>query len=251
MNTNHHRLFAIFLTVAVGNAALTYGDVVVIGSSRDNTIYAESGTDLSNGSGEFMFAGTNGAGIDRRALVLFDLSAIPAGAVIQNVTLTLFMSQSSAGDVNVDLNRLLSDWGESTSNAPGGEGAGTAAAVGDATWDHTFFPGSFWNAEGGDFSAIVSGSQTVGGVGTYQWSSPGMVADVQTWLDGGFPNYGWALIGDSSTFPTAKRFDTRENVSGSPTLTVAFSVIPEPSTTALLLILVPGIVLRRNRKRAS
>ena len=38
-----------------------------------------------------------------------------------------------------------------------------------------------------------------------------MVADVQSWLDVPVQNFGWLLLGEENTFPTSKRFDTREN----------------------------------------
>ena len=113
----------------------------------------------------------------------------------------------------LELHKLLADWGEGTSMAPGEEGDGAPATPNDATWRHRFFDTIFWNTQGGDFSATVSASQMVGAVGQYTWSSAQMVADVQGWLDNPATNFGWLMLGDESVFLTAKRFDTRESTS--------------------------------------
>jgi hypothetical protein len=78
-----------------------------------------------------------------------------------------------------------------------------------------------------------------------------MISDVQGWVDGGLNNFGWILVGDSTTFPTAKRFNTRENTSGSPTLSVEFTVIPEPSAALLPLVLLAMLAQRQNDKRRN
>ena len=43
-----------------------------------------------------------------------------------------------------------------------GEGDGAPATPNDATWRHRFFDSVFWTTQGGDFSATVSASQSVG-----------------------------------------------------------------------------------------
>ena len=67
----------------------------------------------------------------------------------------------------------------------------------------------------------VSGSQSVGLAGQYTWSSPQMVADVQSWLDNPASNFGWLVLGDESAAATAKRFDTRESATP-PVLTIQY-----------------------------
>jgi hypothetical protein len=130
----------------------------------------------------------------------------------------------------VELHKLLADWGEGTSHAPGEEGDGAPATPNDATWRHRFFDTIFWTNEGGDFSVIVSASQSVGAIGQYTWTSAQMVADVQSWLDDPDSNFGWLVLGDESTNVTAKRFDTRESASP-PMLTIQF--IPAPRVTPI------------------
>jgi len=100
----------------------------------------------------------------------------------------------------IELHKLLADWGEGTSQATGEEGQGAPATPNDATWRHRFFDTIFWTNEGGDFSAVVSASQSVGPVGQYTWSSAQMVADVQSWLENPASNFGWLVLGDESTY---------------------------------------------------
>jgi hypothetical protein len=146
--------------------------------------------------------------------------------------LSLNMSRTPTGTARtVELHKLLADWGEGTSVAPGEEGEGAPATTNDATWRHRFFDTIFWTTEGGDFSATVSANQSVGSVGVYTWSSSQMRADVQSWLDDPASNFGWLVLGDESEIATAKRFDTRESASP-PVLTIQFRPPgPRPTPT--------------------
>ncbi|MHC4413948.1 MAG: multicopper oxidase domain-containing protein [Planctomycetota bacterium] len=222
------------LLAAVGAAAVVAGaaraDQVVFDASKDNTLYEDADGDLSNGIGEHLFAGRTlqGPGDDkRRGLVAFDLAgSIPAGSTVNSVTLTLRMSRSNqAGNENVSVHRVLSDWGEGASDAGGQEGSGAAAEPGDATWIHTFWDTQLWSSAGGDFVGGASATTNVGGNGSYGWTSAQMVADVQAWVDDPGSNYGWIVVGNESTAPTAKRFDSQQNSQQSrrPKLTVDFT----------------------------
>ena len=127
-------------------------EVVSVQAAKDNTLYEHAAGALSNGAGAHLFAGRSGTntgaiGPRRRALVFFDVSqAVPAGATIDGVTLSLHVSRAAGGTpAFVTLHRLTADWGEGTSNAPANEGAGTGSAPGDATWLHRFFPDVSWS----------------------------------------------------------------------------------------------------------
>jgi hypothetical protein len=229
-------LLAVILITALGCAGVRSASaaIIVINPSKDNTLYeydpAEG--DHSNGAGFHFFAGENGMGELRRGVLAFDIAAtIPAGSTITAVSLTMNMSMTPAGALIVELHKVLADWGEGTSHAPMGEGDGASATPNDATWRHRFFDSVFWTTQGGDFSATVSASQSVGGVGQYTWSSAQMVADAQSWLDNPASNFGWLVLGDETAIATAKRFDTRESASP-PMLTIQFTpgprVMPTP-----------------------
>jgi len=218
------------LAVAIGSTctALASANIINIMPSKDNTLYeydpAEG--DHSNGAGFHLFAGENGQGEVRRGVLAFDIAGtIPPGSTITAVSLSMNMSMTPAGTVTVELHKLLADWGEGTSHAPMGEGDGAPATPDDATWRHRFFDSVFWTTQGGDFSATVSASQSVGATGHYTWSSAQMVADVQSWLDNPASNSGWLVLGDETAIATAKRFDTRESASP-PILTIEFVRAP-------------------------
>jgi spore coat protein A len=197
-------------------AAASSADTVEIQAAKDNTLYEAPDGDLSNGAGRYFFAGRSlqGPGLDRkRGVIAFDVaSAIPAGSTIDAATLRLRMSRSAqAGSASVAVHRLLADWGEAGSEAPGAGGSGAPVEPGDATWLHRFYPGVFWASPGGDSVDSASASTTIGTTETfYTWSSAQLAADVQGWLDAPSTNFGWVVIGDESTAPTAKRFDSRE-----------------------------------------
>lgn len=223
-------------------AARAAPDQVMLPPSKDNTLYEDVTGSLSNGAGRHFFVGRTNADLIRRGLIAFDIAGnIPAGSTITSATLTLNMSRTRAGATEVELRRLLSDWGEGTSDASGGEGQGAGATNGDATWLHTSFPDSLWGTAGGDFAATVSASTSVAGTGTYTWGSTAqMVTDVQDWLDNPSTNFGWLLVGDESGNQTAKRFDTHENATESnrPVLVVEFTP-PEVSTATNTPTLTP------------
>jgi hypothetical protein len=224
------------LITALGCAGVSSASaaIIVINPSKDNTIYEYDPLegDHSNGAGLHFFAGENAMGELRRGVLAFDVAGtIPAGSTITAVSLTMNMSMTPTGARTVELHKLLADWGEGTSHAPMGEGDGAPATPNDATWRHRFFDTIFWTNEGGDFSATVSASQSVGGIGQYTWNSAQMVADVQSWLDNPASNFGWLVVGDETASATAKRFDTRESASP-PMLTIQYTpgprVLPTP-----------------------
>jgi spore coat protein A len=200
---------------------------VTLPAARDNTLYESATGALSNGAGEYMFTGRTGNGVMRRTVIAFDVaSAIPAGSTINSVTLQLHVSRVANNTLRVTtVHRLLADWGEGTSNATQNEGEGAPATTGDATWIHRFYPSTTWTAAGGDFVATASASALVTGNGTYAWTSPAIVADVQGWLDAPAGNFGWMVRGDESVSETAKRLDSRTNgqVASRPALIVDYT----------------------------
>ena len=209
---------------------LVVADEITLTATKDNTIFESSTGGLSNGSGQFLFAGRSGqsSGSVRRALLAFDLSSIPAEGVVTAVRLTMNMSKTAAGATTVSLHRVMVDWGEGSSNATDrGGGQGAAAATGDATWIHASFDSGIWSNPGGDFVTTASSSLEVGSTSSYTWPSTSqLVADVETWVANSGSNFGWIVVGDESAQRTAKRFDSREHGTASrrPQLVVEFTV---------------------------
>jgi len=216
------------LSLSLGLAATARAAVVELTPDRDNTLF-ESGTGaLSNGAGPSIFVGTTDAGLARRGILHWDIAgAVPAGATIEDVSLTLHLSRANTAEAQtIEVHRVLGDWGEGTSDSsvggtnPGGLGA--TSTTGDATWLHRFFDTEAWINAGGDFDPIVSASADVIGIGNYTWSGEGLGIDVQHWLDVPSDNFGWLLLGNDIE---ARRFDSRESNDASlrPTLSITFS----------------------------
>jgi hypothetical protein len=221
-------LVPLMLAALLGGIApsLATATTININPSKDNTLYefVSVDGDRSNALGDHFFAGMTAEGLIRRGVLAFDIAgSIPSGSTITSVSLSMNMSKTISDTRTVELHVLLADWG-----ANANEGQGAPATPDDATWRHRFFDTIFWTTQGGDFSATVSASQSIGDIGEYIWSSAQMVADVQSWLDNPASNFGWLVLGDESAIPTSKRFDTRESTSP-PVLTIQYTE-PAPIT---------------------
>ena len=139
----------------------------------------------------------------------------------------MFLFQSgpafTTGDVSVS--KVLRNWGEGASDAGEPGGAGVQAEPGDATWLHTFFSSVFWTTPGGDFSPTTSATTPITTSNmTYTWSGTGLVADVQSWVSTPSTNFGWVIRGNEIDTATAHRFNSDENTSNPPELTVTYEV---------------------------
>lgn len=207
--------------------------------------------------------GTNGVGAPGRTLVRFDLSSIPANAIITGVELTMTVvrvppGDQHAGPIDSDFNlyRMLVPWTEGS----GGGNSGSIAQAGETTWDELGAGGvAAWGSPGGqigtDFENNPSTSAAVGtSVGPITWgSTPQFVADVQSWLDDPSQNFGFISISDQEGAPgTARRMASRESAGGSvepPTLTVTYTLVPEPGTGVLSVIGIAGLSCRRLRAK--
>lgn len=218
-----HR-FPGFLLLALTLATPAWADTVTLAPSKDNTMFSENGA-LSSGVGTGLYSGKINTGPLRRALLAFDLSSIPTNSVIDSVQLVLTVTQTPESTPRLfRLFRVLADWGEGASNSS--QGMGAPAQTNDATWTNTFFPSSFWSAQGGDFAAGASDSTSVAGFGSYVWRSAGLASDVHAWTSQTSPNFGWILIGDEVTTKSVREFSTREG-GAPPQLTIHYSV-PTP-----------------------
>lgn len=222
-------LAACAVSVSLATPRVSPAADVTLQPSQDNTLYESATGALSNGAGQFLFAGQTAqvTGNLRRGLLAFDLSSIPAGSTVTGAVLRLNVSQTISGPALVSLHRVLADWGEGASDALASEGGGAAAQAGDATWIHTFSPTDVWATAGGDFDPSASATTSVAGLAAYTWQGAGMVADLQAWLDAPSTNYGWLVRGDETTM-SAKRFDSRQNtvVNNRPRLVVTFDLPP-------------------------
>jgi hypothetical protein len=255
--------------VGIAHAQTAAASSITIAPSKDNTLIQQTSPtgQLSNGLGDIFVGRTNQDGQGpatisiRRGLIDFNVAGkLPAGATLTGVTLTLRDVMGLNGSPTVELHRALQDWGEGSSFQNGGTGA--AAQNGDATWLYTFYNSVTpalsltWATLGGSYSPTVSASTVVtdslGAGQSFSWSSPQMVADVQSWLSNPATNFGWVILGDESQGQTAKRFNSRESTVSPnvpPMLTINFTV-PEPSAigmaaTASFMLAIGSMTLRR------
>ncbi len=213
---------------AVALPAAAQTQVAPCASARDNTLYAIANGSLSNGAGEAMFTGFTFGGELRRAVVAFDLAAIPPGSVVTGVAVQLFVTMTTSAPGDVSLHRALADWGEGTSVAGtggGGGGSGAPATAGDVTWLHRFHPNVPWTVAGGEFAPGASATLLGSGAGFHVWTStPRLVADVQAWVDQAATNFGWFVMTPETPNDRTRRIATREHTvpSERPLLTVTY-----------------------------
>jgi hypothetical protein len=211
---------------------------MTIEALKDNTVFQISETLASNGAGPYIWSGRNNAASIRRGLVAFDIAGnVPYGSTLVDASLTLFASSPNVHATGFDLHKVTADWGEGASNSgvrpSGGGGSGATPEDGDATWDHRFFPSTFWDNQGGDFSASVTAATDVSVPDFYTWQSPDLAADIQAWLDNPGSNFGWVIRGEEAVLGSAKRFFSRENPDAAkrPMLTITYKGPPPPTPT--------------------
>lgn len=240
-------LIAALVTASLFISSSLFATSIQLTSSKDNTLFEHATGALSNGSGKYLFMGLTGSNDDtnlRRALVKFDLTGVPSNAVITSVTVTYAINKapSDEGDGQPSpgtayLHSLEAGWGEGDSDAPGPEGGGTAAGIGDATWLHTFHDTETWGAPGGDFDPVASASAPFGTGDTETLvfaSNAQLIADVQGWIDSPVSNHGWILLGDESNERNSRRMASREHVSQTPpTLDIQYDM---PAVTDQLVL---------------
>jgi hypothetical protein len=257
MTARHLTLVAASLTVAAFSASAAQ---ITLAPLQDTTIFADN-LEYASGAGSFLFVGNIASGSPRRALLRFDLSLIPAGSVVTSVTLQIFVDRNGIGSSNTDvaaLHRVTQSWGEGLSDGGKG-GGGTQASPEDATWAYRFYgdpaggvPRVPWSVAGGTFEPAPSGETLLSSTGplTFQ-SSPGLVADVQGWIDDPAGNAGWIMLGDETRDQAVRRLrsGTSAAIDSRPALTIVYAPVPEPATYAALLagLAVLGTIVHRRK----
>jgi hypothetical protein len=215
--------FLVTAIFAMATAGLAQTQQVNVEASMDNTIFEEG--DLSNGAGVYLFTGVTKLNEKRRALIKFDLTeAVPDGVNVDSAMLILTPSKVKTGGTEVAIHRVITEWGEGTSDADSEEGKGAPATPDDATWLIAKTGGEQWIKPGGDFESENSATAIVNLGSDVVFHSETLTQDVNSWLTTPSGNHGWIVIGDESASSTAIRFQSRENADqeAHPTLKLYF-----------------------------
>jgi hypothetical protein len=249
--------FRILLCVAailsVGPLSEASAEIIALAPSKDNTLfqYVDPAVFNSNGSGNFFAAGKTNGGQIQRGLIQFDLSGLPADAIIVpgSAQLKLYVVDKPRQDTQatrpfwlVRLEGLNQAWGEGASKSDltvsgGGGGSGVRAEPNDATWYHTQYDPqqhgvpededfSFRAGEPGFWSQLGAlGNDPVDALGLYGdpagWAGDNfsealfagsrMEADLAHWLANPSSNFGWIVLGDESQNASKRGFASREH----------------------------------------
>lgn len=205
------KIYIIFsLMVMVSLSALSQSMEVEVTATQDNTIFKN--LELSNGAGQFIFAGTTRDGVTKRALVKFDLdSKLPEDALVDSARLIMVPIKVKPGSATLVAYLLGTEWGEGASAASDGDGKGAVPEENDATWTFTKFSTDRWIKKGGDFAFNFSDTSTVSLGEDAIFSSPRIAEDVKFWIDNPEQNFGWIFIGDEIKTSTSVKLASKDN----------------------------------------
>lgn len=144
------------------------------------------------------------------------LSNIPASSTVNDASFHQYLFKNRGGGASADVQRVLKPWLENTVR-------GDRAQPG-VNWDTLCA-----QTDGVDRDAAVSGVMTMGAsVNQYiACTGAGIVADVQAFVDGSLPNYGWVqTLAPSAVADDLHEFRAREATDGQrPYLVVTFDEV--------------------------
>ena len=183
-----------------------------------DTVILEYSPTSNYGADANMRIGSVNVPFPYRGLIQFPTSDIPAGSVIDSVTLSMYKNHvywnNPTTEMVIYIRRLLQPWTEG--------GATWRTKDGSTAWDSY---GA--STDGVDRMATPSASLSVDNVLGPEWlstSSAGLASDFQGWLDGDFSNCGWLLQHEGEHDPdyySANRFSTSDAIAAQrPKLTV-------------------------------
>jgi hypothetical protein len=239
------------LCIRLQAATMTFSAVADTSLFEANPDYDLGGTSL--------LSGTNQQYSRSRALFRFDLGTLPAGALVTDVQVSLVVSRrpdpdqhGGPTDSDFSLHRLFVSWGEGT----GSNATGSAAQLGDATWNQRHFGVSAWASPGAligvDYAEPPSATTAIAGLATYVWgSTAALVDDVKAWQSDPAANFGFILVSQAETsLGSGRRFGSKEQPGGTTPpaqLVVTYTVIPEPAVAGLWVVGLAVFALRRSR----
>lgn len=229
----------------IASCALLCLSVAVVGSPAlaQTLVLAPAGDSFINsavpnnndGASFSLFTGTNGQSGIMRGLVRFATPAsLQSRVTVSGVQLTMTTQLFPNGNVGTasteTLRALTEDWiegngsGDSQGNYVVGQPCGSALGV---TWNQRDCIAAIpWATAGGSVSGSVSASASVPAAGgaTVTWFSPGMIGDVQSWIDTPSSNHGWRISSSTEgSAGQAQRFVSKEGGAGAPSLSITYA----------------------------
>jgi hypothetical protein len=250
---------AAFFAVSILLSAAGFSTEINLITDSNTSMYAQV-PDNNLGLSDLDVGTNNGrtaAPAPGRTLIHFDLSSIPAGAIITSATLNMTIvgipQDGNIAPSNIDLYPMLDSWTQGT----GGGNRGSPALPGETTWNERGAGGiAAWGTPGAEIGVDFIGRgldgqldsespDTAASVGTKVGpitfgSTLAFVEDVQSWLDDPADNFGAILISDAEgTLGSLRRLAANDTAdlddAAPPTLTVDYIMpTPEPSTGMLI-----------------
>jgi hypothetical protein len=202
--------------------------------SRRYTYMAVEDTSIRQADPDLNFGGSDTLEIheaDDRILIQFEhlFRAVTVGADVKNVTLTLVPTKPIERDATVRIYRVTAPWRDGGSD---GEKQVQGATFNARFADIAPFNRA-WTTPGGndDRAAQPSFSAKIGDCWNaekkvFEFSGPGLVADVERWLERHYRNYGWIIEIDGLTSPIAFYASDVFETERRPALTIAFDSKP-------------------------
>src|SRR3990170_2933467 len=182
------------------------GDVVLASTSGPSTLLVlqpDGATGQDSWLEEFNPTATHGTetimsldgtGSERRPILRFDVSSIPANAVIDGAVLYLYQNAANAGDTVVaSVYQVTASWTEA-----------------DVTWDDRDASNA-WLTAGGDFDSHVIAQATIDAT-TNVWRSWNITQLADWWYRGVRPNYGLILDCTAAASQVNKEFRTSDYI---------------------------------------
>lgn len=203
--------FSFFLSRPADAAVVS----ATLSPAADADITNRTGREANNSGASIDMRVTSRPNRDERALSLFDLSSIPAGATVEAGELSLYVTRLRDGARTYNVHRLTNSWLEGSGN-----NTLNSLTVNGVTWYERQYGDNLWTgadawdwaAPGGDFIAAPSASLTTLPVvgARMAWD---LTADVQTFTSGVNPNYGWLLkdSAEGSAIKAQVGFATKED----------------------------------------
>ncbi|MCD6100146.1 MAG: DNRLRE domain-containing protein, partial [Candidatus Marinimicrobia bacterium] len=180
-------------------------DPTVQKSISGDTYIENYSTSSNYGSSSSLYFGINGMGITFRTLLKFNLSGIPAEALVTSAKLKLYVySLENASSYQYSLHRVTTDWVEN-----------------EATWQRPKNGAPNWN--GGSYESTSLYTRTVSSTGWNYWYNLGDL--VQQWLRGTVANDGLLLKGvnEGQSYSVRKAYSS-EQMGLNPELHVSYKV---------------------------